>query len=58
MPKNKKNQNKPKPSDLGSGAASHAAKKLKGRKKQLEDILNAASGGKQRKGMKKTKGRK
>jgi len=52
MAKKKRKINKPKPSDLGTGAAAKAARKLQGRQSQIEAALNAASGGKPRKGMK------
>jgi len=52
MSKDKKKDNKPKPSDLGTGGAARAAKKLKDRKSRIDEALNAASGGKPRKEMK------
>lgn len=55
MPKDKKKRSKPKPSDLGTGGASRAAKKLKNRHQQIEEALG---GSRKRKDMKKQKGRK
>lgn len=58
LKKKTKKSNKPKPEDLGSGAAANAGRKLRDRRAQIDAILSGATGGKSRKGMKKTKGRK
>ena len=48
MAHKKKKSSKAKPSDLGSGAAANAAKKLQGRKAQLQEQERIAMGGKPR----------
>lgn len=51
--KNKKdNKNKAKPSDLGTGGAAKAGEAIQNRRARLDAIINAASGGKPRKGEK------
>jgi len=42
----KKYKAKPTPEMLGSGMANKAASKLRGRKRSLDEKINAASGGK------------